>query len=82
MEESVLIFTEPIDRRTYMNHYMKEYRKNNNERYTVKERCDICDCEINKSNKTHHIKTKKHKMNEMIIQMKELENSMKLMLGK
>lgn len=71
---------EQFDRKIYMNDYMKQYRKNNIEKYTAKEKCEICGCEYSKPNKAHHIKTKKHKMNELFIQMKDIEKSMKFIM--
>ena len=45
---------------------MKEYRKNNKKVWDPKKiKCDICDCEYTKSNKSHHYKSKKHELAEL-----------------
>jgi hypothetical protein len=56
------------DKKEYMNKYMREYRKKNNGRFTEIGKCEICNCNYKKINKSHHYKSKKHELN-MLRQM-------------
>ena len=54
-----------FDRQTYMNEYMREYRKQNIDKIAVKVKCNICDCYYKKNNKSHHLRSKKHELNDL-----------------
>lgn len=72
---------EQYDRTAYMNNYMKEYRKKNSGKYKIKERCELCDCEYRKNNKSNHLNTKKHKSNELLLEFNKLKESMKSIIS-
>lgn len=74
MQESISI-EKTVDRKTYMNNYMKEYRKLHIEKFTVRVKCDLCGCEYDKLNKTHHFRTRKHELNELRKQIESLKNN-------
>jgi len=64
-----------IAQKTYMNNYMRKYRKSHIDKFKIRLKCDLCDCYYDKVNKTHHFKTRKHELNELKKQIEILKRN-------
>lgn len=62
-----------MDMKSYMNQYMKEYREMNRDKVNERIKCEICDQEYSKSNKSRHVKSKQHMIMVLNKRIDELE---------
>jgi len=54
-----------ITQKPNRNQYMKEYRKKNKDKTYRRIKCDICGNYYDNLNKTNHMRTRKHQMNDL-----------------